>query len=297
MNEYLYEKIKALFEIVNQKPLTKEEFLSEIKIDETKRIVWLENEMDIFNRLFRLRKSKVLYHYTSFDSLLYIIRSGQLKFSGVTGFNDANELRSKSTILGDGVKHPFNESRINRINNKYAFCLSKRKDNLTQWRLYGDDGKGICFGFNLNTNKISSNGMYAGEVNYGEDIKTHLNSLGDSLKKKWGYTFEFCQSSKWGYFIKGDEWKDEKEVRLLLIAKKNNRKYNLDSWSTNSHGILYPSMFVDLDKTGLDLSSITLGPKSPVPKLNKVQISILLKTCYEKWKSKPIRLSKITSYR
>ena len=33
----------------------------------------------------------------------------------------------------------------------YAVCLSERADQLSQWRAYGDDGRGVALGFDLST--------------------------------------------------------------------------------------------------------------------------------------------------
>jgi hypothetical protein len=297
MKEYLFSKFKELFRDNNKKPPEKGAFLKQISINKNLKIVNLQDEINIFKQLFQLNSNKVLYHYTSFETLLNILKSGKIKFSGVAGFNDANELRSKSTIIGSGLKHPYNKTRMNIINNRYAFCLSKREDDLNQWRLYGDDGKGICLGFKIETKKLNTKKFYAGEIIYGDTIKLFINEIINYISKKWDYTLNIDHSSKWGYFIKGQEWEDEREVRLLLITTKGDPNYDINSWSSNSHGILYPSIFVELDHSGLNLSSITLGPKCPVPELNKAQISILLNTCSKHWNAKPIKLSQIKSYR
>lgn len=296
MKEYIFEKFKELFLIVKKSPPIKKSFIKQISINDDTKSVRLDDELNIFKQLLKPKNNNVLYHYTSFDTLLHIIKSGKIKFSGVAGFNDADELRSWSSLVGHDLKHPYEKSRLNRINNRYAFCLSKRKDDLNQWRLYGGDGRGMCLGFKIDTKKFNAKKYYLGEILYGDTIKSFILDTKNNLKENWGYDINLSQSSKWGYFIKGREWEDEKEVRLLLITTKADRNYGIDSWSSNSHGILYPSMFVDLDDCGLRLSSIILGPKCTVPELNKAQLSILLNTCSQ-WYAKPIFLSKITSYR
>lgn len=50
-------------------------------------------------------------------------RPGPRLFSGVAGFNDADELRSKSTIIGSGIKDPYNKERMNLINNRFILLL------------------------------------------------------------------------------------------------------------------------------------------------------------------------------
>jgi len=147
MKEYLYNGFKDIFAICNKKIILKKQFNENIEFDHSSKIIRLINEIDLFKQLFSITDDKVLYHYTNSDSLINIIKSNKLKFSGVAGFNDANELRSKSTIFGKSLKNPYNKNRMNIINNRFVFCLSKRQDDLNQWRLYGNDGKGVCLGF------------------------------------------------------------------------------------------------------------------------------------------------------
>lgn len=293
--DYLYEKFKELFVKFNRKPPIRTKFA--LQKNSFKNVVSLIKEQEIFRSLFSLQSNNVLYHYTSFDTLLHIINSQKLKFSGVTGFNDANELRSKSTIIGNGIKNPFNKKRMDIINKRFVFSLSKRKDDLNQWRLYGNDGKGICLGFKLDLSKYTDSTIYAGEIHYENTVRDFLIELIEYTKQEWPIPFDINHSSKWGYFLKGYEWKDEQEVMVFIVKPSNYQITDINQWSTNSYGILYPSIFVDLKDSSLELSSIILGPKCPSPELNKTQISTVLKTCHKPWSSIPITISNITSYR
>lgn len=126
---------------------TKDQLEKRIIIDQSSKIIYLDNELDIFYDMFKPSSSSIWYHYTRFNTLLDILKSNKLRFSGVAGLNDAKEMRSKSDVFGKKIKNPFSDYRMKIINNRYVFCMSKRGDDLNQWRLYGDDGKGICLGF------------------------------------------------------------------------------------------------------------------------------------------------------
>ena len=78
----------------------------------------------------KAKKHRVLYHYTSFESLLKIIDSGELRFTILSALNDPLEYKR------------LKEDRI------YVACFNYHdKDTIPLWKMYADGPYGIRIGF------------------------------------------------------------------------------------------------------------------------------------------------------
>ncbi|GMM85146.1 DUF2971 domain-containing protein [Pseudoalteromonas sp. MTN2-4] len=132
--------------------------------------------------------SEIIYHYTSVEGFLNILRSKTLWVSSLTEMNDSHEgvlhlpalkeaqqyiplkvsdiyekypesINECSIEIQEGLDdiHKHIISQINLVLalssshvSPHICCFSHCKDKLSQWRGYGDDGKGIAIGFNRN---------------------------------------------------------------------------------------------------------------------------------------------------
>jgi hypothetical protein len=111
---------------------------------------------------------KVVYYYTSLDTLLKIIKSESLWASDVTYMNDASELEYAVGLLMKEVKRrqaratkdqrkglanilKWLETRAYRAHNLFAACFSSDGDLLSQWRSYTPPGQGVSIGISLET--------------------------------------------------------------------------------------------------------------------------------------------------
>lgn len=141
----------------------------------------LSNTLDV--EISELKpKSKKFIHYCSLDAFYAIIGSGRLRFTSAKSTNDPSEfvfgrevvakaidLALKSHGLGpyDVLKN-CRENFLARDFRAFVFCMSESLGNeeaigeLSQWRLYGADGRGV--GLVFDTSKKSS---YAGLVDAG----------------------------------------------------------------------------------------------------------------------------------
>ncbi|WP_162917010.1 DUF2971 domain-containing protein [Dongia deserti] len=109
-----------------------------------------------------------LYHYTSAVGLIEIFRSQKLWFTSLFHMNDPSELRHGLKIASRLVRAHVKDDgsnidkarlafanvfeRILRLSEPLPFthflaCFSKARDELGQWRAYGDDGRGFAIGF------------------------------------------------------------------------------------------------------------------------------------------------------
>ncbi|NPD48022.1 DUF2971 domain-containing protein [Lentimicrobium sp. S6] len=99
-----------------------------------------------------------LYHYCSVESMFNIIKSKSLWLSNSGQMNDSEEstwIEQYFDIIKDSFKQKKYEPYLDKIFNVYyddlgssfIFCLSDKKDSLSQWRGYSDDGRGVSIGF------------------------------------------------------------------------------------------------------------------------------------------------------
>ena len=129
---------------------------------------------------------KTLYHYTSLDTFLKIVQGESIRLSDLGQSNDTHEGLYVLDHLKKAIRSSTIPAQLHEIlyevledfltySGALGFCLSEKPDQLSQWRGYGDDGHGICIGFDAT--KLESAGQNTSHmlrhakivpVNYGE---------------------------------------------------------------------------------------------------------------------------------
>ena len=125
-------------------------------------------------------QAPITYHYCSLNTLLSIVKNRQLWLSDMMHSNDSEEisygfseirkmLENEISSILEKKHFPGGKEEIDSATAQiltaflhkmhsiaapteircYATCFSTKKDLLSQWRSYGDDGKGVSIGFNL----------------------------------------------------------------------------------------------------------------------------------------------------
>lgn len=260
--------------------------------------VFLKNQDEEYDRIQKLFKFEdfngTVYRYTSLKSVFEMLKCGKIRMSGLAGMNDKSETDYIEKIL-------YGSARANsEVNNIFILsCSVNKNDDLTQWRLYGDDAKGVCLKFAPDKNKLNGAGFFLQKIKYvdGEyesiikqlkDLVRHVHSLTD-------YKFVFRTLHKWCHFIKSEDWNVESEIRLLYIVDKCKWQVYDQEWLlANGTNILNPYMDIGLDKFPLKLEEIMLGPKCPDQETNKLQLEELIE---EKSMKITVSLSSIKHYR
>jgi hypothetical protein len=111
-------------------------------------------------------KPPTLWHYTSGENLINIIKSGELWSTQVSCLNDQLELRYAQSLLLKALidlraerklsedETFFVDLGIERLNEErtnasewFVACFSRRDDDLSQWRAYGLGEGGYSIGF------------------------------------------------------------------------------------------------------------------------------------------------------
>lgn len=100
-------------------------------------------------------QNDIFYHYTSIFCLNEIINSKCIWASDCRYTNDRHELNYAINLFLNELQHAkknalrdcfFHHNISNRI---CIFSLSKSPHVLSQWRAYGDDGRGAAIGFSM----------------------------------------------------------------------------------------------------------------------------------------------------
>ncbi len=185
------------------------------------------------------------------------------------------------------------------------------------WRLYGDDGKGVCLVYERNEDSsVMSEGFECRKVSYeGSDAFSTIDDI--SKIKLYGFQLEWRRLDLWGLFVKSKQFAIEEEVRLLYHHKQNT-KVSLEQdacpenssteeavtkapenprikWVLNGcYDIIIPVALFEPRTFPLRLKKIILGPNISEPEVNKIQIKTLLE---RKGINVTVEISNIKDYR
>ncbi len=138
---------------------------------------------------------EVLWHYTTGEGLAGIVQGGELHASEIRFMNDPNEVRHGSAAFKDALdrathtqaesigvrrlKTLFIPSTPNEPSSCAVACFCEKGDLLSQWRGYGQFGKGYAIGFDgrkvgaIVRDKSSHRGNF-GPVVYDESVQRLL---------------------------------------------------------------------------------------------------------------------------
>jgi len=199
-----------------------------------------------------------MYHYCSLDSFFSIVKNQELWLTRADYTNDiyemqyvdhkmleiANEMLENGEITEEAsrdLKMFYN--REDYYGKMFIGCFSRQGENLSQWRLYADDAKGVSIGFNVaqlirkNCIRPDLSILMSGYVGYKvkyfdkamkEEIKEDLR---DNVRENANYdiTIKDFIRFKENDYIKGDEFKFEEEYRILYNpAQKQIGNYRFD---------------------------------------------------------------------
>ena len=209
-----------------------------------------------------------IHRYTSLHTAFEMINNKSFRMNGLAGMND----KSEGYYWDEAVSGKKQEPK-ETINDYYISSFSSIPDNLTLWRLYGDDGKGVCLSFQF---KENVNEITLGKTKYvpkDADCFKFFKAVLDN-------NFVFQDIEQWKCFFKPLEYNIEAEYRLIFRKDKDglNIKGN-GYYVTNDNAIINPYITLDMcsDDFPLKLNEIILGPKCSESKVNIVQLECLLK--------------------
>lgn len=262
-------------------------------------------EDSFFSHLLNGNIPSKLCRFTTRHNLFLLFKDGKQNMCSIVCMNDKSEETYADKKIG------WDESWGDvHLENNNCFILSlvpqDKSDDLTMWRLYGDDAKGVCLNYEIKEKQRGrklKGDFYISCISYGESEKTHreLDFLRDvSLININHWQFKFNRWHIWKHFFKSFRFKDEKEVRLLYLS--DDKKKEEKQWIENSESGIVSKMLlfpmIPTDTFPLKLTNVIVGPKAPEPRKIAEQFGFIVS---QEWKaySTPIliRQSDIKEYR
>lgn len=245
-----------------------------------------DDEDELFQTLLgKVCKTEII-RFTTLESLAALLQHQSHRMWSIASMNDKTEcsyanqkVQSKESINQDDEDGIFTY-----CNNYIISCSQCEEDDLTMWRLYGNNTKGVAFVYDVPEDL--SNDFYLAPVSYAhkdgnncrheelEFVSFLLNQNNKIFQKR----FWLKRWGIWQRFFKSEKYALEQEVRLLHI-RKSLPKY--DNWQLTNSKVFSP--YVDLGlKEGkivfpLKIKKIILGPNCPESKTNKTLIQNMLK--------------------
>lgn len=219
--------------------------------------------------------------YTSAKSF-FLSLEGKFRLSSSEAMND--ELETKVINDYDNLKLT-SDYLASHLYNGFFMCFSAdtRCDKLFNWYMYGDRARGVCF--EIEPNDSENKECFFAPVVYitkkkdndRHDLLSFLNDLvGWNIDGK--YKFELRNWHFWKFFFKYDFYKEEEEIRLLIIQKKDGKFER-----SEEYGGVYQYIERDLNELPFTINRVVLGPKCTSNQLLKHYIYDRLSTyCLEK---------------
>jgi hypothetical protein len=202
----------------------------------------------------RVSPHHVLYHYTSYLGAVNILSSQEFWSTAHDCTNDEAELVSADSIVVEVAQtchrqNPtgtagkvlevflanYRDSMIAQMRTVYLCCFSVARDDESQWREYGDNGRGLCLGVRVLEEPPPKNTEIVSvtlEVDYSEtslrvwlaeafgNICTALARVQPSDRNcQEGLSALYRIAAYASIMAKSDKWKSEREVRHVTLSR------------------------------------------------------------------------------
>lgn len=275
--------------------------MTENTIDFASATLFLPDALEAFEKIVRKPPlPNVVYHYTTADGLLGILRSGTIWATNARYMNDASEIIYGRNLVRDVLREEAEGEtghfrtwledfvdlveRVHEGHDTYLACFCESGDLLSQWRAYGS-GRGFAAGFrgaalaNLEPSTLLRV-EYDPQVQQGgvrETVRIHLRHLRAAVKEKRGSDVPAISGAfalmltLWVAALKHPSFAEEREWRLMPLAQIYPVLVRSD------RGWLRPYIEIPLapNDGATPLVSITHGP-SPHPELEKRSLTLVL---------------------
>jgi hypothetical protein len=244
---------------------------------------------------FKNQKRKSIYRYTTLETLLNILKNKKYRMNGIRGMNDPSDGVFIDKLIMPDFDSDDSEF-ISTLNNKFISSCTLLGDDLTMWRLYGDNSKGVCLEFEINRDTTATD-FFVKQIVY---IKKDRENVIDNFVRVFntfiekGINFKFKWFDAFKLFFKSDDYNVEKEVRLLYVNYGGKER----EWMlANPYNIINPYVEFDLPNVNNELpfkiKKIILGPNCPFKHKNISQVNDLL--TQKSFQNVKVELSKIES--
>lgn len=262
------------------------------------------------------KDENLLYYYCSMETFAEIMRSKKVWLRNLLEMNDPSELLLRNVNFAQRIfchyqkapfeikygdrenkeamnvlltpAHCFFSLGANAIHNNlfFAICMSSQENSLSQWRMYADNGKGVCLGFDkckIQEYIKDKTDYQLQQIEYFQDVNVvidkicanvlaQIKTLHDAndqsgLKNFMNTMLQQCMP-EWSRY-KVDDYAGENETRLVYQKQAQTVPENVDAekieneflsdihWTIRNGKI---DLHTELNICDLGLSTITLGP-------------------------------------
>ncbi len=250
-----------------------------------------------------------IFRYTGSDTLRYILGDCTHAMCSLVTMNDTSEVDYANTYIKKSSGEYNNSDQTKEATNTFvvSFCDKEIEDDLTLWRLYGDNARGVSIEYEYEE-ELDLNIFQLARVSYAEKNGNHPKL--DFIRELMHLEFEeFKFSLKnwvvWQHFFKPCDYRIEQEIRLLLFYDEliGVPRGKCHEWITTADGITAPILKLGLRK---DINSIhfplkivgaKFGCNFPEKEINKSTFTVLSEVNKEMYKDFRVSFSKINNYR
>lgn len=262
-------------------------------------------ENRFFQSLLKPVTDQIICRYTTLESAYQMIYRKTFRMSSHIAMNDRGEIDYVDKYLQIFYKpiQSLSLTEMQQLNKSYiSSCTTIKKiDDLTMYRLYGDESRGVCLCFNV-VNGLQANNLIIKGISYARGPQDHpeldlIRNILNSLSSKHKIVFRFLYLDVWKHFFKTHDYEIEQEIRLLYLDDDSAVSVN-KGWVIASPDMIiskYMLFNLNSDDFPLKLSKIILGPNCPESQLNRRQLEVLIDE--NGLKNIVIENSKIESYR
>lgn len=246
-------------------------------------------------------EKKILYHYCSVEAFFNIIKNACLWMSDIEKSNDYQECVICRDIVNKKIQEYFNDDdemikawetwydvgvQCSSSMRTFATCFSESKDQLSQWRGYAQNGKGIAIGFDKEIleklNSISEYFAAFGKVIYSdleEYVEDYIKDIIEDNICRFEYkgvghiALELSQNYRMKFpFIKNAGFREEKEWRAVVCSDIRDHNFPCTDelgfskiqYRTSTYTIM-PYLEFSFEKVKQQIiKEIWIGPKSEV---------------------------------
>lgn len=307
---------KNLTQISNgEKRTTISDFIQSLTINDivkdSKNSLTDKKEKELMYLVLGKYTKETICRYTSMSGLFRTLNDRKQSMVCLVGMNDRSEIDYVDSYFSINNQSEEKESSnapcaappFDLLNKLYILscCDEMKEDNLTMFRLYGDDSRGVCLRYTINHDLLDKENFFLAPVSYADENGNHPE-LDYVLSTNTNAHFRFQKFDVWKHFFKKYDYKIEDEVRLLYdfnvekgegTANKKKKKWV----NISSYGIICPIVEFDMENFPFLLDKIILGTNSPESKLNANQLRIMFKESNNKDLDNGIEISQKDSYR
>ncbi len=219
---------------------------------------------------YYIDQENTFIHFSSIKKAQSILEHGEIRLYHLSHQNDNREYRFAAEILGE---NPRACDKLRRGMYSLSMCKTEIENDLTLWRLYADNTKGIGFIFRITNNPIFWMHYHLSKIYYGEIDKLNIYKKSKTdFEKKYKFRFNLGLHRFLG-FHKSDDFSVEKEVRLIYIHEETTNPFsffptlvdtnNLPEYvSIKLNNNLYSpkTKICELRKPIIEIKEIVLGP-------------------------------------